>query len=121
MDMSRTPVVAHIDDVLRIVEKIGALDPQADSRIAKYMQTDCPPSARLNTFLDGADNIAILAALMRSPAFLGERNSEALVLSAVRQYFTKNPDVAGRIELTRAEWGLVTYRMNTPYHPLPHP
>lgn len=114
MDMSRTPAVAHIDDVLHIVQKIGALDPQANAKIVKYMQVDCPASSRLHTYLEGADNIVTLAALMRSPAFLGEENSSGLILSAVRLYFKKHPDIAERVELNHRDWTLVTNRMISP-------
>lgn len=114
MDMSRTPAVAHIDDVLHIVQKIGALDPQANAKIVKYMQVDYPASSRLHTYLEGADNIVTLAALMRSPAFLGEENSSGLILSAVRLYFKKHPDIAERVELNHRDWTLVTNRMISP-------
>lgn len=122
MDMSRTPAVAHIDDVLHIVEKIGALDPAADAQILKHLRLALQPKAdnRLIFFLQGAENIAIFSALVRSPAFLGKKQSGAFIspeptadsyLLAINAYLTDNPDIAARLECTRKEWEMIANRM----------
>lgn len=115
MDVSKTPVVAHIDDVLRVVEKIRLLDPDADKKILRHMKLNYAPTSRLAFYLQGAENIAIIAELLHSPAFLRKEmppasNAADMILPAVQGYLETNPHIEAQLECRHNERALFKNR-----------
>lgn len=123
VDMRATPALPHIDDVLRIIGKIQAFDPQAN--IAAHINR--APSGPLESFLQGArmamSACSSFAKAAVEPQAAPPPSIADIALLAVTKYLERTPDIAAQLCLTQRERTLLAGSMTRhaeSQHPYSH-